>query len=139
MWCKLFIFFRSKVGRVRISTKSATTFWSQALWLNGEIIGLEPSVTVARTMKHSLAFSLKLVDFTMFIIFGVCITWKNHLIVWWYVILIYVAYTDLQSRKETRESAWRKPGWDECVAYTVPLIQQMHTKIMVPLPFSPTQ
>ncbi|KAI9565281.1 Protein NipSp [Daphnia sinensis] len=49
------------------------------------------------------------------------------------------AYSDLQSRKETREAAWRKPGWDECVAYTVPLIQQMHTKIMVPLPFSPTQ
>jgi hypothetical protein len=49
------------------------------------------------------------------------------------------AYSDLQSRKETREAAWRKPGWDECVAYTVPLIQQMHTKIMIPLPFSPTQ
>ena len=53
--------------------------------------------------------------------------------------LFFIAYSDLQSRKETRESAWRKPGWDECVAYTVPLIQQMHTKIMVPLPFSPTQ
>ena len=22
------------------------------------------------------------------------------------------------SRKEIREAAWRKPGWDECVAYT---------------------
>ena len=51
----------------------------------------------------------------------------------------FSAYSDLQSRKETREAAWRKPGWDECVAYTVPLIQQMHTRIMVPLPFSPTQ
>jgi len=49
------------------------------------------------------------------------------------------AYSDLQTRKETREAAWRKPGWDECVAYTVPLIQQMNAKIMVPLPFSPTQ
>jgi len=49
------------------------------------------------------------------------------------------AYSDLQTRQETREAAWRKPGWDECVAYTVPLIQQMHTKVMVPLPFSPTQ
>jgi hypothetical protein len=49
------------------------------------------------------------------------------------------AYLDLQSRKETREAAWRKPGWDECFAYSVPLIQQMHTKIMIPLPFSPTQ
>lgn len=27
-------------------------------------------------------------------------------------------YKDLQTRKETREMAWSKPGWDECVAYT---------------------
>lgn len=29
-----------------------------------------------------------------------------------------VAYKDLQTRKETREAAWTRPGWDECVAYT---------------------
>ncbi|XP_043270274.1 protein NipSnap [Venturia canescens] len=48
-------------------------------------------------------------------------------------------YKDLQSRKETRESAWRSPGWDECVAYTVPLIREMHSRILSPTSFSPTQ
>ncbi|XP_074100205.1 protein nipsnap [Cotesia typhae] len=48
-------------------------------------------------------------------------------------------YKDLQSRKETRESAWRSPGWDECVAYTVPLIREMHSRILKPTSFSPTQ
>jgi hypothetical protein len=27
-------------------------------------------------------------------------------------------YENLQMRKETRESAWQKPGWDEVVQYT---------------------
>lgn len=48
-------------------------------------------------------------------------------------------YPSLQARKETREAAWKKPGWDECVAYTVPLINDMHTRICVPTEFSPTQ
>ncbi|XP_012234608.1 protein NipSnap [Linepithema humile] len=48
-------------------------------------------------------------------------------------------YKDLQSRKETRESAWRSPGWDECVAYTVPLIREMHSRILSPTSFSPTK
>ncbi|KAK9876366.1 hypothetical protein WA026_012675 [Henosepilachna vigintioctopunctata] len=48
-------------------------------------------------------------------------------------------YKDLNARKETRESAWRAPGWDECVAYTVPLIREMHCRIMVPTEFSPTK
>lgn len=48
-------------------------------------------------------------------------------------------YKDLQSRKETRESAWRSPGWDECVAYTVPLIREMHCRILNPTTFSPTK
>ncbi|XP_049538275.1 protein NipSnap [Anopheles darlingi] len=48
-------------------------------------------------------------------------------------------YKDLQGRKETRESAWRSPGWDECVAYTVPLIREMHCRILAPTEFSPTQ
>ncbi|XP_056640024.1 protein NipSnap [Diorhabda sublineata] len=48
-------------------------------------------------------------------------------------------YNSLNGRKETRESAWRSPGWDECVAYTVPLIREMHCRIMVPTEFSPTQ
>ncbi|KAI5722277.1 hypothetical protein M8J76_006215 [Diaphorina citri] len=48
-------------------------------------------------------------------------------------------YKDLASRKETRESAWRSPGWDECVAYTVPLIREMQSRILLPTSFSPTQ
>ncbi|KAF5281897.1 hypothetical protein FQR65_LT14481 [Abscondita terminalis] len=48
-------------------------------------------------------------------------------------------YEDLNARKETRESAWRSPGWDECVAYTVPLIREMHCRILNPTSFSPTQ
>ncbi|CAG2060546.1 unnamed protein product [Timema podura] len=48
-------------------------------------------------------------------------------------------YKDLQARKETRESAWRSPGWDECVAYTVPLIREMHSRVLHPTSFSPTQ
>ncbi|XP_048739082.2 protein NipSnap-like isoform X2 [Ostrea edulis] len=48
-------------------------------------------------------------------------------------------YKDLQTRKETREMAWSKPGWDECVAYTVPLIRHMKSRILIPTPFSPVQ
>jgi len=48
-------------------------------------------------------------------------------------------YKSLQDRKESRESAWRSPGWDECVAYTVPLIKDMHCRILVPTEFSTTQ
>ncbi|XP_076249416.1 protein nipsnap [Calliopsis andreniformis] len=48
-------------------------------------------------------------------------------------------YKNLQVRMETRESAWRSPGWDECVAYTVPLIREMHSRILSPTSFSPTQ
>lgn len=54
-------------------------------------------------------------------------------------VFFFLGYEDLNSRKETRESAWRSPGWDECVAYTVPLIREMHCRIMVPTDFSPTQ
>lgn len=49
------------------------------------------------------------------------------------------AYEDLQTRKETREAAWQRPGWDECVAYTVPLIRHMQSRILIPTPFSPLQ
>lgn len=48
-------------------------------------------------------------------------------------------YKDLQTRKETREMAWSKPGWDECVAYTVPLIRHMKSRILIPTPFSPVR
>jgi len=48
-------------------------------------------------------------------------------------------YSDLQSRDETRKMAWSKPGWDKCVAYTVPLIRHMQSRILIPTPFSPLQ
>ncbi|CAL1283720.1 unnamed protein product [Larinioides sclopetarius] len=47
------------------------------------------------------------------------------------------SYKDLLSRKEIREAAWRKPGWDECVAYTVPLIREMRSRWLRPCSFSP--
>lgn len=31
-------------------------------------------------------------------------------------------YKDLQTRKETREAAWQRPGWDEVVQYTGTLV-----------------
>ncbi|KAK4878418.1 hypothetical protein RN001_010924 [Aquatica leii] len=48
-------------------------------------------------------------------------------------------YKNLIARKESRESSWRSPGWDECVAYTVPLIRETHCRILNPTSFSPTQ
>ena len=35
-------------------------------------------------------------------------------------------------------TARRQPGWGETVHRTVPLIQSMKSKIMVPMPWSPT-
>ncbi|KAK8729251.1 hypothetical protein OTU49_008710, partial [Cherax quadricarinatus] len=47
-------------------------------------------------------------------------------------------YKSMADRKENRESAWRKPGWDEVVAYTVPLIEEYYSRILLPNSFSPT-
>ncbi|PKU34834.1 hypothetical protein llap_14862 [Limosa lapponica baueri] len=49
------------------------------------------------------------------------------------------AYKDLQTREDIRNAAWNKPGWDELVYYTVPLIQEMESRIMIPLKISPLQ
>ncbi|XP_031836527.1 protein nipsnap [Nomia melanderi] len=48
-------------------------------------------------------------------------------------------YKSLQARMETRESAWRSPGWDRCVAHTVPIIRETHSRILSPTNFSPTK
>ncbi|KAJ2444998.1 hypothetical protein GGF42_006137 [Coemansia sp. RSA 2424] len=45
-------------------------------------------------------------------------------------------YPDLQLRKEVREAAWSENGWPETVLNTVPLIQKMSSRIMLPMPFS---
>ena len=50
-----------------------------------------------------------------------------------------IAYDDLESRKKVRAAAWATPGWDDCVAYTVPLIRSMKTRILLPMSFSPLQ
>uniref|UniRef100_A0AAQ4RGD0 Nipsnap homolog 2 n=1 Tax=Gasterosteus aculeatus aculeatus TaxID=481459 RepID=A0AAQ4RGD0_GASAC len=47
------------------------------------------------------------------------------------------AYKDLQSREDTRNGAWQQEGWDEVVYYTVPLIQHMDSRIMIPTKASP--
>lgn len=46
-------------------------------------------------------------------------------------------YSDLQARKDVRENAWRRPGWDECVSITVPNIVYLHSRWMSPNKFSP--
>lgn len=51
----------------------------------------------------------------------------------------YRCYTDLADRKSCREGTWNNVGWNEIVANTVPLINTMKTRILEPLPFSPTQ
>jgi len=49
------------------------------------------------------------------------------------------AYKDLEARKELRETAWQRPGWDDVVSYTVPLIRTLKSRILIPVPFSPLQ
>lgn len=49
------------------------------------------------------------------------------------------AYKSLADRKVSREKMWNKPGWDQCVSYTVPLIRKMESRMMTALPISPTQ
>lgn len=120
---------------IKVSYLLLVCFW-QEQWLSGVITGLGRSTLEKTTMKHSPVSFLKSEDFTTSIIFGVL----NLQLYWnfnW--MLGFLGYENLNKRKETRESAWRSPGWDECVAYTVPLIREMHCRVMVPNDFSPTQ
>ena len=48
-------------------------------------------------------------------------------------------YKDMKDRKTCRESTWKDRDWHSVVANTVPLIKSMKTRILEPLPFSPTQ
>lgn len=54
-----------------------------------------------------------------------------------YVVHHLWAYKDLQTRQETRNTAWLKEGWDVNVHYTMPLIQKMQSRIMIPMDHSP--
>jgi len=46
-------------------------------------------------------------------------------------------FPDLEERRSRREQSWSITGWGETVHKTVPLIQTMKSRIMVPLPWSP--
>jgi hypothetical protein len=46
-------------------------------------------------------------------------------------------FADLEERKLRREKSWQIEGWGDTVHKTVPLIQTMKSRIMVPLPWSP--
>ncbi|XP_055357995.1 protein NipSnap-like [Paramacrobiotus metropolitanus] len=54
-----------------------------------------------------------------------------------YVVHHIWAYADLEARKDARDAAWSSPGWDDCVANTVPLIREMNSRIMIGNSFSP--
>lgn len=40
------------------------------------------------------------------------------------------AYADLAARKHSREQMWDQPGWDDCVANTVPLVKSMNSMLL---------
>ncbi|EMC98533.1 hypothetical protein BAUCODRAFT_67128 [Baudoinia panamericana UAMH 10762] len=46
-------------------------------------------------------------------------------------------FADLEERRARREQSWSVSGWGETVHKTVPLIQSMKSRIMVPMPWSP--
>lgn len=46
-------------------------------------------------------------------------------------------FPDLRARQVAREKSWGEKGWSGTVHKTVPLIQRMESRIMVPLPWSP--
>uniref|UniRef100_A0A914CUZ5 NIPSNAP domain-containing protein n=1 Tax=Acrobeloides nanus TaxID=290746 RepID=A0A914CUZ5_9BILA len=53
-----------------------------------------------------------------------------------YMVFHIWAYKDMIARNETRQQTWSKPGWDNTVAYTVPLLSKMQSKILIPNEFS---
>ncbi len=46
-------------------------------------------------------------------------------------------FADLEERKARREMSWGVEGWGETVHKTVPLIEQMKSRILIPMPWSP--
>lgn len=46
-------------------------------------------------------------------------------------------FADLEERKKRREQSWGIEGWAETVHKTVPLIQSMQSRIIIPMPWSP--
>jgi hypothetical protein len=48
-------------------------------------------------------------------------------------------FANLEERRTRREQSWSVEGWADTVHKTVPLIQEMKSKILVPMPWSPVQ
>ncbi|KAJ5340275.1 hypothetical protein N7541_009399 [Penicillium brevicompactum] len=46
-------------------------------------------------------------------------------------------FANLEERKTRRDKSWEVEGWAETVYKTVPLIQTMQSRILVPMPWSP--
>jgi len=46
-------------------------------------------------------------------------------------------FADLEERKVRREMSWKHEGWAETVHKTVPLIQSMKSRVLIPMPWSP--
>uniref|UniRef100_A0A915DTK9 NIPSNAP domain-containing protein n=1 Tax=Ditylenchus dipsaci TaxID=166011 RepID=A0A915DTK9_9BILA len=53
-----------------------------------------------------------------------------------YMVFHLWAYKGMVNRNTTRQHTWSKPGWDQTVAYTVPLIKKMQSRILVPTELS---
>ncbi|KAK2593946.1 hypothetical protein QQS21_008353 [Conoideocrella luteorostrata] len=47
-------------------------------------------------------------------------------------------FANLEERRERREKSWSVEGWSDTVHKTVPLIQSMKSRILLPMPWSPT-
>lgn len=48
-------------------------------------------------------------------------------------------FADLEERKLRREQSWGVEGWGDTVHKTVPLIQTMKSKVLIPMPWSPVR
>ncbi|KAF7543426.1 hypothetical protein G7046_g10001 [Stylonectria norvegica] len=46
-------------------------------------------------------------------------------------------YANLEERRTRREQSWQHEGWSDTVHKTVPLIQNMKSRVLIPLPWSP--
>lgn len=46
-------------------------------------------------------------------------------------------FADLEERRTQREKSWMVEGWGDAVHKTVPLIQTMKSRILIPMPWSP--
>lgn len=46
-------------------------------------------------------------------------------------------FANLEERRTRREKSWSVEGWSDTVHKTVPLIQEMKSRILIPMPWSP--